>query len=137
MGFMFLILMATIATAVAFPTNNQNYLVMPHSGSGSCLSWRFGVEANNVREWTEVPRACVDYVGHYMRGSQYKQDCKLVCDEAYAYAKGLDVTGDGKDVWFSTLTKLHNLISHISFMKAIGKLSFLVANNLLPTTKSI
>ncbi|XP_076907303.1 acid phosphatase 1-like [Bidens hawaiensis] len=111
MGFMFLILMATIATAVAFPTNDQNYLVMPHSGSGRCLSWRFGVEAYNVREWTKVPGACFDYVGQYMRGSQYKQDCKLVCDEAYAYAKGLNVTGDGKDVWVFDVdeTTLSNL----------------------------
>lgn len=113
MGFSFLILMVTISTAVAFPLDFESYLLMPHSltGSGRCLSWRVAVEANNIRNWTQVPSYCNDYIGHYMRGSQYKQDRDIVCDEALKYAKSLNLTGDGKDVWVFDIdeTTLSNL----------------------------
>ncbi|KAL8230326.1 hypothetical protein R6Q57_000104 [Mikania cordata] len=106
MGFRFVILVLTIATAVASPINNQIHLLMPHTGSAghkhsnlNCLSWRLAVETNNLKDWTQVPKSCVDYVGHYMLGKQYRYDCEYIFAEAYEYAKGLNLTGDGKDVW--------------------------------------
>ncbi|KAI3725883.1 hypothetical protein L1987_65679 [Smallanthus sonchifolius] len=100
MGFPLLILVATIATAVAFPTNN---LVMPHgrlADSAACLSWRWAVETNNIKDFSnKVPEECADYVLSYMLGSQFRRDSKLVCDVAYEYAKGVNLTRDGKDVW--------------------------------------
>ncbi|MFS7974354.1 putative Acid phosphatase [Helianthus anomalus] len=102
MGFSLLILMMTIATSVASPI----HLLMPHSGSAglkhadlNCLSWRLAVETDNLKGWSHIPESCVDYVGHYMLGKQYREDCDLVAAEAYEYAKGLNLTGDGKDVW--------------------------------------
>ncbi|GJY73727.1 acid phosphatase, class B-like protein [Tanacetum coccineum] len=81
-------LLLTVATAVAFPSN-EIHLLMPHSGSAGqkhsdldCLSWRLGVETNNIRDWTAVPQTCEDYVGHYMHGKQYRKDCDLVAEEA-------------------------------------------------------
>ncbi|KAI3727286.1 hypothetical protein L1987_67099 [Smallanthus sonchifolius] len=103
MGFSLLILVATIATAVAFPINNQEYLVMPHgspTGSGDCVTWRWAVETNNIKDFSNaIPDQCIDYIDSYMLGSQYRQDFKLVCDVAYEYAQGLNLTGDGKDLW--------------------------------------
>lgn len=107
MGLSFLILMVTIiASAVASPIHNQIHLLMPHTGSNghkhsdlNCLSWRLAVETDNLRSWTQVPESCADYVGHYMLGKQYRQDCDFVAAEAYKYAKNLNLTGDGKDVW--------------------------------------
>ncbi|KAF5793342.1 putative Acid phosphatase [Helianthus annuus] len=118
MGFLCLILVVTITTSLAFPINHQNYLVLPHSlqGSGACLSWRVGVEANNIRAWTQVPTKCVDYIGSYMTGSQYRQDCNLVCNEAYNYAKRLNLTNDGKDVWVFDVDD--TILSNIPYFSA-------------------
>ncbi|KAK9066206.1 hypothetical protein SSX86_013527 [Deinandra increscens subsp. villosa] len=107
MGFgTYLIVVLTIATAVASPAANQIHLLMPHSGSAgknhsgiNCLSWRVAVETDNIIGWTQIPESCVDYVGHYMLGQQYRDDCEVVAAEAYKYAQGLNLTGDGKDVW--------------------------------------
>ncbi|KAK9066205.1 hypothetical protein SSX86_013526 [Deinandra increscens subsp. villosa] len=106
MGFLFLFLMVTtIGTALAIPpATYQNHLLMPHSGFEkhshlNCPSWRLAVETHNIRDWTQIPEACVGYVASYILGKQYRQDCDLISDEAYNYAKGLNLTGDGKDVW--------------------------------------
>ncbi|KAK3415626.1 acid phosphatase 1 [Eucalyptus grandis] len=82
------------------------HLLRPRSGSAgervhglSCLSWRLGVETNNIKNWTTVPLECEGYVGHYMLGHQYREDSKVVAREAVLYAKSLKLAGDGKDVW--------------------------------------
>nr|GMD38725.1 acid phosphatase 1-like [Ipomoea batatas] len=54
-----------------------------------CLSWRLGVETNNIRDWRLVPSECENYVGHYMLGEQYRDDCEVVADAAIEYANGL------------------------------------------------
>ncbi|KAK9099203.1 hypothetical protein Syun_026248 [Stephania yunnanensis] len=65
----------------------------------SCLSWRFAVETNNLRNWKTVPAECEYYVGNYMLGHLYRQDSKAVTDQAILYAKSLNLTGDGKETW--------------------------------------
>lgn len=64
---------------------DQIHLLRPKSGSGgayvggiSCLSWRLGIETNNIIGWTKIPDECTDYVGHYMIGSQYRLDSQLL-----------------------------------------------------------
>ena len=46
-----------------------------------------------------------------MLGKQYRKDVDLVAAEAYEYAKGLNITKDGKDVWVFDIdeTTLSNL----------------------------
>lgn len=46
-----------------------------------------------------------------MLGFQYRQDSKLVAREAYVYAKTLNLTGDGTDIWVFDIdeTSLSNL----------------------------
>ncbi|GJS66502.1 acid phosphatase, class B-like protein [Tanacetum coccineum] len=117
MTFTIFFVLLTLATAVALP-NDVVHLLKPHSGSAghkhhglNCLSWRLAVETNNLRNWTQVPATCEAYVGHYMLGKQYGQDCAVVTYAAYEYAKGLNLAKDGKDVWIFDIdeTALSNL----------------------------
>ncbi|CAN1286222.1 Acid phosphatase 1 [Linum perenne] len=94
------------------------HLLRPRSGiSGhhveglSCLSWRLGVETNNVIGWKTIPEECEGYVGNYMLGERYHLDSEVVIGEAMRYADGLKLAGDGKDVWVFDVdeTTLSNL----------------------------
>ncbi|XP_050231203.1 acid phosphatase 1-like [Mercurialis annua] len=97
---------------------HQIHLLRPQSGSSghhvpgaSCLSWRLGVEMNNIIGWKTVPEKCEGYVGHYMLGHQYRKDSKAVIEEAFRYVESLKLDGDGKDVWVFDIdeTTLSNL----------------------------
>ncbi|CAN6345517.1 unnamed protein product [Urochloa humidicola] len=65
----------------------------------SCASWRLGVETNNIRGWYSIPAECRGYVSDYMFGDQFRQDCAVAAGEAAAYAEGLELAGDGREVW--------------------------------------
>lgn len=77
----------------------------------NCLSWRLGVETNNIIDWSLIPGACVDYVGHYMVGKQYRLDCDTVVNAAIEHAKSLKIPRDGKGIWVFDIdeTSLSNL----------------------------
>ncbi|XWS60127.1 hypothetical protein CRYUN_Cryun07bG0007700 [Craigia yunnanensis] len=76
-----------------------------------CTSWRFAVETNNLSPWKTIPEECVDYVKDYMTGRGYKVDLERVSNEAGVYAKSVELSGDGKDVWVFDIdeTLLSNL----------------------------
>ena len=80
-------------------------------GGVACESWRLAVEAYNMRDWKTVPADCEGYVGHYMLGGHYRQDSRVVVDEAVAYAEGLKLGGGGREVWVFDIdeTSLSNL----------------------------
>ncbi|KAK9231897.1 hypothetical protein WN943_022138 [Citrus x changshan-huyou] len=113
--------LATIpATSHGFSMDipHQIHLLRPKAGSRnndvpglSCLSWRLGVETNNVIGWATVPEKCADYVGHYMLGQQYRLDSEVVANEAILHAQSLTLAGDGKDIWVFDIdeTSLCNL----------------------------
>lgn len=97
---------------------HQIHLLMPRTGSAGhpitgldCTSWRLAVETNNLRDWKTVPEECEGYVGHYMMGAQYRKDCSIVADAAYAYVSSLELNKDGKDAWIFDIdeTSLSNL----------------------------
>lgn len=77
----------------------------------SCASWRLGVETNNIRDWYSIPAECRGYVRDYMYGDLFRQDCAVVAREAAAYSEGLELGGDGKEVWVFDVddTTLSNL----------------------------
>ena len=119
-----LLLVAAIATALAGSScdasSSEIHALRPQMGSGgelasrggvACDSWVLGVEAHNVRDWKTVPANCEGYVGHYMLGGHYRQDSKVVVDEALAYAGTLKLAGKGKEVWVFDIdeTSLSNL----------------------------
>ncbi|KAI6671858.1 hypothetical protein NL676_006743 [Syzygium grande] len=112
-----LIFVATIQGSLA-GIPHEIHILRPQSGATgervhglSCLSWRLGVETNNIKNWDTVPRECEGYVGHYMLGHQYREDSKVVAREAVLYARSLRLAGDGKDVWVFDIdeTSLSNL----------------------------
>ncbi|KAF7843413.1 stem 28 kDa glycoprotein-like [Senna tora] len=122
-----LLTLLLVASAVATShgtSRSEPYLIHPlrlKSGSGSngaslikginCASWRLGVEAHNIIDWKTVPQECEEYVGNYMLGLQYRQDSQAVTREAYLYAKSLNLSRDGKDIWVFDIdeTSLSNL----------------------------
>ncbi|KAJ4971079.1 hypothetical protein NE237_004178 [Protea cynaroides] len=81
-------------------------------GMSYCLSWRFGVESNNVRWWRTVPPQCMHYLENYMLGGQYEKDLDLVIEEVSTYAAGIVLSDDGMDAWILDIddTCLSNLI---------------------------
>ena len=92
------------------------HALRPLLGSGkhagvACDSWVLGVEAHNVRDWKTVPASCEGYVGHYMLGSHFRRDSKVVVDQALAYVDSLKLAGNGKEVWVFDIdeTTLSNL----------------------------
>ncbi|RVW33105.1 Acid phosphatase 1 [Vitis vinifera] len=64
-----------------------------------CTSWRFGVEANNLGPWKTIPVACAEYVKDYMTGRAYEIDLERVANEAAIYARTVELSADGNDVW--------------------------------------
>ncbi|CAK7337383.1 unnamed protein product [Dovyalis caffra] len=64
-----------------------------------CNSWRFSVETNDVGYWDYVPSGCVSYVQDYMTGDGYRSDSEVVASYALAFAKTVEIAGDGKDAW--------------------------------------
>ncbi|KQK07139.1 stem 28 kDa glycoprotein [Brachypodium distachyon] len=98
-------------------------------GGVACDSWLLGVEAHNVRGWKTIPAKCEGYVGHYMLGSRFRRDSKVVIDEAIAYAEGLKLAGNGKDVWVfdideTTLSNLPYYATHGFGAKPFNATSF-------------
>ena len=78
-----------------------------------CYSWRFNVEVNNLRGWSQVPDSCEKYVAAYMTGHGYVDDSALAAQEAYEYASAYNLSGDGssKHAWVFDIdeTSLSNL----------------------------
>jgi len=64
-----------------------------------CTSWRFAAETNNLSPWKTVPQECADYVKDYMMGRAYSIDVEMVSKEAGFFAKSVELSGDGKDIW--------------------------------------
>ncbi|KAG6430765.1 hypothetical protein SASPL_108838 [Salvia splendens] len=65
----------------------------------NCLSWRLGVEANNIRAWRTVPPECSTHVEVYMVRGQYQRDVNLIVDTICAYIDTIDLSSDGLDAW--------------------------------------
>ena len=60
-----------------------------------CLSWRLGVEPNNVRAWRTVLAQCLRYIQTYMTGGQYARDLDLIVQQISTYVDELIRDGDG------------------------------------------
>ncbi|XP_050285959.1 acid phosphatase 1-like isoform X3 [Quercus robur] len=127
----FLYLATILETTQVIP--NNLHLLRPHSGLAGhnvegidCLSWRLAVETDNIRSWSTVPEDCESYVGNYMLGKQYREDCQVVADNAYAYAKNLTLGDDGLDIWVFDIdeTTLSNLPYYAQPEVAFGAVAY-------------
>lgn len=83
-----------------------------------CTSWRFAAETNNLNPWKTIPQECADYVKDYMTGREYVIDLQRVSKEAMVYAKSVELTGDGKDVWIFDIDE--TLLSNLPYYEEHG-----------------
>ncbi|CAA7023280.1 unnamed protein product [Microthlaspi erraticum] len=83
-----------------------------------CRSWHLGVETSNIINFETVPANCKDYVEDYLTSSQYRDDSKTVCKEAYFFAKGIALKNDTVNVWIFDLDD--TLLSNVPFYAKYG-----------------
>ncbi|XP_018460075.1 acid phosphatase 1 [Raphanus sativus] len=83
-----------------------------------CESWRLAAETNNAGTWDVIPSTCVDSVAGYLNGDQYGSDYGVIADYALAFAKTVQVSGDGKDVWIFDIDE--TLLTNLDYYKAHG-----------------
>ncbi|KAL2479922.1 HAD superfamily [Abeliophyllum distichum] len=84
----------------------------------NCESWRFTVETNDAGIWTRVPARCVGYVKEYMTGDKYSADSEAVAEDSLAYAKTVELSGDGKDAWIFDIDE--TLLSNVPYYTSHG-----------------
>ncbi|EOA17295.1 hypothetical protein CARUB_v10005568mg [Capsella rubella] len=110
--FVFLINPSTSARTTSF-------IKLPRSdGSRYCDSWRLAAETNNAGTWDVIPSVCVDPVADYLNGDQFLSDYNVIADYALSFAKSVDISGDGKDVWVFDIDE--TLLTNIDYYKAHG-----------------
>jgi len=80
-----------------------------------CTTWRFAAEMNNLAPWKTIPVECADYVKDYVMGKGYLTDLERVSEEALIFARSIEFSGDGKDIWIFDIdeTLLSNLPYYI------------------------
>ncbi|KAF7143583.1 hypothetical protein RHSIM_Rhsim05G0232700 [Rhododendron simsii] len=72
---------------------------LPDDSASYCLSWRLGVEANNVRAWRTVPTQCLRHIENYMTGGQYERDLNFIMEHIESYIDTIQLSEDGLDAW--------------------------------------
>ncbi|OIS96448.1 PREDICTED: acid phosphatase 1 isoform X2 [Nicotiana attenuata] len=88
----------TASTTVWMPMWQQKYI--EEKADSYCLSWRLGVETNNIRAWRTVPTHCLRYVENYMMRGQYERDVELIIDHVMDYVNDdVVLSNDGLDAW--------------------------------------
>ncbi|KAG5616552.1 hypothetical protein H5410_016376 [Solanum commersonii] len=83
-----------------------------------CTSWKFAVEANNLRPWKIIPQECADYVRKYITGGAYNMEIDRVSREAGAFALSMKLGEDGKDVWIFDVDE--TLLSNVPYYSQHG-----------------
>ncbi|PHT88932.1 hypothetical protein T459_11038 [Capsicum annuum] len=92
-----MILLLLLLIAIGAEATSSDVAAAPNQVNYLC--WHLLVETNNIRDWDTVPPQCKCYVSKYMTGQQYRDYCNAVVDAAIKYAKTLNVSKDGKDLW--------------------------------------
>ncbi|KAF8016632.1 hypothetical protein BT93_H1990 [Corymbia citriodora subsp. variegata] len=81
-----------------------------------CEAWRMNVELHNIREFEVVPEECVDYIGKYVKSTQYVVDSERAIEECMVYlSTGCSLKRDGKDAWIFDIDD--TLLSTVPYFK--------------------
>ncbi|KAA8523196.1 hypothetical protein F0562_009619 [Nyssa sinensis] len=83
-----------------------------------CESWKFSVETNDAGYWSQIPSRCEGYVKEYMTGDRYRSDLEVIADDSLAFAKTVEVAGNGKDAWVFDIDE--TLLSNLPYYAAHG-----------------
>lgn len=112
-----LILMAVLSNPAMSIRQHQSRTFKEANIEGKfCLSWRLGVETNNMLPWRTVPSRCSQYVEDYLIHGQYEQDLELIMEQAFNYVNGISLAGDGMDAWILDVDD--TCISNIYYYKS-------------------
>lgn len=81
-----------------------------------CESWRMNVELHNIRDFQVVPEECTDYIGKYVRSTQYSVDSERTAEECLVYlSTSCNLKKDGQDAWIFDIDD--TLLSTVPFYK--------------------
>ncbi|KAL1342153.1 hypothetical protein HN51_028741 [Arachis hypogaea] len=81
-----------------------------------CEAWRMNVELHNIRGFEVVPEECTEYIGKYMKGTQYSVDSERTTEECLVYVStSCNLIKDGKDAWIFDIDD--TLLSTVPFYK--------------------
>ncbi|KAJ7954662.1 Acid phosphatase 1 [Quillaja saponaria] len=98
LGFICFLVPLTVADWNILNQKTQNGLKI--SLKNYCESWRMNVELHNIRDFQIVPEECTEYIGKYIRSTQYKVDSERAVDECIVYlGTSCSLKKDGKDGW--------------------------------------
>jgi hypothetical protein len=98
-----------------------NILKLSHNGlnislKNYCESWRMNVELHNIRDFEVVPEECIEYIGKYMKSTQYKVDSERATEECLVYlSTSCNLKNDGKDAWIFDIDD--TLLSTVPYYK--------------------
>ncbi|KAK9986332.1 hypothetical protein SO802_031283 [Lithocarpus litseifolius] len=100
------------ATGTVKPYWRPGSGLSPDNDRAYCLSWRLGVETNNVRAWRTVPSECKEYIETYMTRGQYYLDLNFITNQISTYADEIALSNDGMDAWILDIddTCISNII---------------------------
>ncbi|KAF8081887.1 hypothetical protein N665_0858s0003 [Sinapis alba] len=122
--FTFLVFAVLINTAIS--SRVSSFIKLPTSLDESlsssltsyCESWRLAVETDNAGKWRVVPSQCVSSLETYYNKGQFEKDYSVVAGYALAYAKTIELKGDGKDAWVFDIDE--TLLSNLEYYQAHG-----------------
>ncbi|CAL0316737.1 unnamed protein product [Lupinus luteus] len=81
-----------------------------------CEGWRINVELHNIRDFEVVPEECTEYIGKYMRSTQYKVDSERAIEESLIYlSTSCNLKKDGEDAWIFDIDD--TLLSTVPYYK--------------------
>ncbi|XP_041006280.1 acid phosphatase 1-like [Juglans microcarpa x Juglans regia] len=83
-----------------------------------CESWRFSVETNDAGYWSTIPARCLQFVEDYMTSERYLYDSEFVARDSLAFAKTVEMAGDGRDSWIFDIDE--TLLSNLPYYEAHG-----------------
>ncbi|XP_061355395.1 acid phosphatase 1-like [Gastrolobium bilobum] len=81
-----------------------------------CESWRMNVELHNIRDFEVVPEECIEYIGKYVKSTQYKVDSQRATEECLVYlSTSCNLKKDGRDAWIFDIDD--TLLSTVPYFK--------------------
>ncbi|KAI4318157.1 hypothetical protein L6164_025960 [Bauhinia variegata] len=114
LGFFCLVVPLTVADWNILNQKSHNGLKI--SLKNYCKSWRLNVELHNIRDFEVVPEECSEYIGKYVRSTQYQVDSEIAIEECLVYlSTSCNLKKDGRDAWIFDIDD--TLLSTVPFYK--------------------
>lgn len=74
------------------------------------------MELHNIRDFQVVPEECIEYIGKYVKSTQYKVDSQRATEECLVYlSTSCNLKKDGLDAWIFDIDD--TLLSTVPYYK--------------------